>query len=182
MSNLSSEQIKNIMLDAGVIYLDYTTASTPLMLAPTKGANSFVVENEIKEIEFNGMRGKTKGMRRVIRQDASLTVRVMDMSLENIKMALAGAKTTVVSSKITEITNGDGSIADAEYIGDVTFVGVDMEGKSKVISLFNVLGDNNLSIEATDKEEGVVEIVFSAHFDATDDTKLLYKITELPAP
>ena len=182
MSNLSSEQIKNIMLDSGVVYLDYTTASTPLMLAPTRGANSFVVEQEIKDVAFDGMRGKTKGMRRVIRQDASLTVRIMDMSLENIKMALAGAKTTVADNKITEITNGDGSIADADYIGDITFVGKDMEGKSKVISLFNVLGDNGFSYEATDKEEGVVEIVFSAHFDPTDSTKKLYKITELPAP
>ena len=179
MRNVTTEQIENILLDTGVVYVNYGVSGERI-LAPTRGGNSFVVEQEVRVIERDGSLGKEKGFRRVVTEDAMLTVRLMDMSVDNLKLALAGA--TVNGTKITSTT--DGTIADSEYLSNVTLIAKDMEGKSRVITLFNAMADNGLSVDLTDKDESVVEVVFAGHRDPTDYTQPLYTIDKVddPAP
>ena len=177
MRNITTEQIENILLDTGVVYVNYDVAGEERILAPTRGGNSFVVEQEVRVIERDGALGKEKGLRRVITEDATLTVRLMDMSVDNLKLALAGA--TVDGTKITSTT--DGTIADSEYLDNVTLVAKDMEGKSRVITLFNAMADNGLSVDMTDKDESVLEVVFAGHRDPTDYTQPLYTIEKVVA-
>ena len=172
--NVTTAQIANVLIDTGVVYLDYGLG-TQRILAPTRGGNSFVVEQDVKVIERDGAMGKEKGLRRVIKEDATLTVKFMDMSISNLKMALAGS--TATATKVTNTV--DGAILDTEYFTNVTLVGTDMAGKSKVITLFKALADNGLSVEMADKDESVVEVVFSGHRDPTDNTSPLYTIEEL---
>ena len=174
MSTVTTAQIENIILDTGVVYLNYGEVGERI-LAPTRGGNTFVVEQDVKIIERDGALGKEKGLRRVIREDAMLTVRVMDLSIANLQMALRAASAT--ATKIT--STQDGSIADSEYLANVTLIGTDMEGKNKIITLFNAMSDNGLSIEMADKDESVVEIVFAGHRDPTDATVPLYTIEEV---
>ena len=173
MKNLTTQQIKNIMLDTGVVYLNYGELGERV-LAPTRGGNSFVVEQEVREIERDGALGKEKGLRRVITENAMLTVRLMDLSIENIKLALAGANVT--GDTISSTT--DGTIAEAEYLKNVTLIGVDMEGKNKIITLYNAMADNGLSFEMADKDESVVELAFSGHRNPTNYSEPLYTIEE----
>lgn len=171
---LTTQQIENILIDTGVVYVNYGVAGERV-LAPTRGGNTFVVEQEVKEIERDGALGKEKGMRRVTKENAMLTVRFMDMSIANLKMALRGASAT--ATKITSTT--DGVIADDEYLENVTLVGTDLEGKNKIITLFNSMSDNGLSLNFTDKDEAVVEVTFAGHRDPTDATAPLYTIEEV---
>lgn len=174
--NMTKEQIENIVLDAGAVYLNYGEASERL-LAPTRGGSSFTVEQEVRIIERDGALGKEKGMRRVINEDAMLTVRVMDLSPENIKLSLAGAKLDG-----TEVTNTeDGVISEDEYIENITWVGTTMGGASRVITIYNALGDNGLNIDFEDKEEAVLEIEFSAHRNPLDYSEPIYKIDRVDA-
>ena len=178
LKNLSSDQIENIVLDDGVVYIDYGLG-TERLLAPTRGGNSFVVEQEVRNIERDGARGKEKGLRRVINEDAMLTVNLMDLSLDNIALALAGARTTDDGTNITSIKNGyTGLIADADYITNVTLIAPTLGGQWKVITIYNALSDNGLSMELTDKDESVVELQLSAHWDPADLTAEIYKIED----
>jgi hypothetical protein len=172
--NVTTEQIENIMLDTGVTYINYGVAGERI-LAPTRGGNTFTVEQDVRIIERDGAMGKEKGLRRVIREDAMLTVRIMDMSIQNIKLALAGA--IVDGSKI--INTQEGVIAETEYLDNVTWIGTDMEGKTKVITLYNAMADNGLAANFVDKDEAVVEIQFAGHRDPTDKTAPLYEIEEV---
>lgn len=173
MPTVTTAQIENIMLDTGVVYLDYGLAGERI-LAPTRGGNSFVVEQDIRVIERDGALGKEKGLRRVIKEDATLTVKLMDMSIANLKMALAGS--TATSTKVTSTLTG--AIAATEYFTNITLIGTDMEGKNKIITLNNPMADNGLTIEMADKDESVVEVVFSGHRDPTDAAVPLYTIEE----
>lgn len=173
MGSITTAQIENIMLDTGVVYLDYGLAGERI-LAPTRGGNSFVVEQDIRVIERDGALGKEKGLRRVIKEDATLTVKLMDMSIANLKMALAGS--TATSTKVTSTL--DGTIQASEYFSNITLIGTDMEGKNKIITLNNPLIDNGLSIEMSDKDEAVLEVVFAGHRDPTDAATPLYTIEE----
>lgn len=173
--NLTTEQIENIVIDCGVVYKNYGEIDE-VILAPTKGGNSFVVEQEYKNIERDGARGKEKGLRRIIREDATLTVKLMGLSQDNLKLALAGAVKNVATGAIT---NGDGSIPDTDYLKNITLIGDTLGGDTKVITIYNALGDNGLSIEMTDKEESVVEIAFSANYNPSDLSEPIYKIEEV---
>ena len=173
-TNVTTEQIENILLDAGTVYVDYGEVSERI-LAPTRGGTAFSVEQDVKIIPRDGSLGKEKGLRRVITEDAMLTVRLLDMSIANLKLALAGA--TVAGDVIT--STADGSIADTEYLTNVTWIGTDMEGKNKVITLFNAMADNGLSIDFADKDEAVLEVVFAGHRNPADCTDPLYTIAEV---
>jgi uncharacterized protein YlaN (UPF0358 family) len=173
MQQLTTAQIENILLDTGVVYLDYGLAGERI-LAPTRGGNSFVVEQDVKIIERDGSLGKEKGLRRVIKEDATLTVKLLDVSIANLQMALAGATatSTVITSTVT------GLIASTEYFTNITLVGTDLEGKNKVITLNNPLADGSLKLEMSDRDEAVVEVVFAGHRDPTNSATPLYTITE----
>lgn len=173
--SLTTEQLQNIVIDTGVVYVNYGELDEKI-LGPCKGGNSFLVEQEFKDVEYDGRRGKTKGMRRIINENASLTVRLMDLSQDNIKLALAGAN---IDGTTKAITNGDRTILDTEYLKNVALVGTTTGGKNKVVTLYNVLSDNGLSMEMVDKDELAVEIIFSAHYDPSDLASPIYKIEEV---
>lgn len=179
MQNLTTQQIENVVIDTGVVYKNYGEVDEEI-LAPCRGSNTFVVEQEFKDIEYNGQRGKTKGMRRIITENASLTVNLMDMSQDNLKLALAGA---IVNGTTHAITSGSGKIADSEYLKNICLVGTTMKGEEKVITLYNAMADNGLSLEMVDKDESVIELVFAAHYDPTNLASPLYKIENVtPTP
>lgn len=174
--DLTLEQIEDVVIDHGVVYVNYGEVDER-MLAPTRGGNSFVVEREIKIIERDGARGKEKGLRRIISENATLTVRLMNLSQENLKLALPGA-----NFEAGVITNGDGSIPNEDYIKNVTLVGETMSGENKVITLYNALNENGLNVNLAPKDESVVELQLAAHYDPADLSSPIYKIDQVEAP
>jgi len=61
MINLTQNQIDKIQIDEGLIYVNYGELDEYL-LGPTRGGGEFVATQEIRDIEYDGKKGKTKGM------------------------------------------------------------------------------------------------------------------------
>jgi len=260
---LTTEQIENIVIDTGVVYVNYGEEGERI-LAPVRGGNQFLVERTIRDIEFDGRRGKTKGMRRIVEENAKLVVGLMDISMDNLALALAGAtygnanqyervidyagvggasgggeftlsqepiNPTVtgsldfwvdgvkvdwtygveytISTKTLTVAEGayleenevlvvaykydtnvdepniiPGDIADGDYLTNIALIGVDLEGKSKIIYLYNAMTDNNFDWKMVDKDESVITVEFAAHWNPTDldpATSPLYQIVEVAA-
>ena len=89
-SGVTSETVKRLILDAGVVYKNYGTED--ILLGATEGGNNFVVEREIREIPADGLRGKTKGFRRIISENAHITTNLKEWSRDNFLLALAGTE------------------------------------------------------------------------------------------
>lgn len=258
---LTKEQIENIVIDMGVVYVNYGELGEKI-LAPVRGGNQFLVERTIRDIEFDGRKGKTKGMRRIIEENAKLVVNLMDLSMDNLKLALAGAtygdadkyariteylgvgvsggggeftlsqtpvnptqtgsiefwvngvkvswtygvEYTIAGTTLTVISGTylaenealvvsykydtgattpaivPGDIIDTDYLKNIALVGVDLEGKSKIITLYNAMADSNLDWKMVDKDESVLTIEFAAHWNPEDIDEPLYKIEEVEAP
>lgn len=160
------EKIDKVMIDAGLVYIDYGL-ETERLLGMCRGDNELSVEIEIREVEANGQKGKTKGARRKITENASLKVNLIDLSIENLKIALPGSTLTV-----GKLENG-WKISLEDYIDNIVLIGKTMDDQYKKITLFNVLVDEALSLALTEKDEAVVEMTLSAHYDPTDlDSKL----------
>lgn len=172
MGRITKEQIENIVIDTGAVYLNYGETAEKL-LAPCRGGNVFAVDAEIREIEVDGVKGKVKGLRRKIREDASLTVNIMDLSLENLQLALPGS--VIVDKKLS---NG-WAITDDTYVDNVTLVGTDMKGRDKVITIFNGLVDEAFEASFVDDDETVIELKISGHYDPTDTDDKLWSIEDV---
>ena len=167
MGNLVAGQVEKIALDTGLIIIDGT------VLSPCEGDNSFVIEREYRDIPYNGMPGKTMGLKRILRENVTLTCSPKGLTQENLRLALPGAGGT------TDIEGGGRQvILDTEYINEVVLVGRMLDGTTKVITLYNALCDNGLTLTMSEDSETVMELQFSAHYDPTDLTQPIYNIDD----
>jgi hypothetical protein len=179
--SVTSKTIKNLILDAGVVYVDYGLA-TERILGATSGGNQFVVEREIREIEVDGVKGKVKGLRRIITENAMMTVNLKEMGTENIKLALSGSTSSSVLgsdglTKTHDEIRSSGKVADADYKDNIAIVAkISGTDKPIVCIIENALSDGNFEIGVEDKNEAVVPVQFSAHYDPADINKVPYAI------
>ncbi len=172
---ITEETLQNLILDAGVVYLNYGE-SEERILGATEGGNTFTVEREIREMPFDGLKGKTKGARRIIREDAKLTVNLKELSAENIALALAGAVVVDFPESISthKEIRSSGTIVDTDYTDNVALVATISGSDIPVVILVeNALSDGNFEIGAVDKDEAVIPVEFSAHYDPEDEDGLV---------
>lgn len=166
--SLVTSQVEKIMLDTGAVFINGQ------LIAPCEGDNSFVVEREYRDIPFNGAPGKTKGLKRILRENATLTIRPKGLTQDMIKHALPGASYS--AGVIT--SGGRKTIAGSDYVNSVMLVGTMNDGTTKVITLYNALADNGLTITASEDSEAVLELAFSAHYNPDDLSEPIYKIED----
>ena len=106
-SGLNVDTPGRIFVDAGAVYLNYGLPSERL-LGATRGGNEFNLNREIRDIEVDGVRGSVKGLRRRTVCRPQITCNLIELSLDNLLKAIAGA-----NSAETKAT----AVVDAEYLG-----------------------------------------------------------------
>jgi len=166
---LISGQVDKILLDTGVVYINGN------MLSPCEGDNSFVVDVEYRDIPYNGAAGKTKGLKRILKENATLTVHPKGLTQSILNMALPGSE---LDGEAIESAGGRKVIADAQYIDEVVLVGDQKDGNTKVITLYRALADTGLTLTLSEDSETILELAFSAHYDPDDLTDPIYTIED----
>ena len=173
---LTQEQIENIQIDYGIVYINYgKTGERPL--APTRGGGTFTVAKNIREIEYDGRKGKTKGMQVVDEINATLSVPLLCASMDNLALAMPWA--TYSDGKLSAKSGNLGAIQDSAYLSNITMFAKVIGGGYKKITLYNAMAENDFSLAAAPKAEGVIQLEVSAHWDAKDDTADLYDIEDV---
>lgn len=179
-TKITKEQIENIQIDHGIMYKNYGLENAEL-IAPVRGGTNFKVERTYRNIEFDGAKGKTKGLKTIDDENATLTAKTLNSSLETLADKLPGAKITRDEStqKITKIESGEmGIIDEDEYIKNITVFAQKISGEYIKITITNALDENGLDYSAVQKAEGEIELVYSAHHTYNDDT-VLYSIENI---
>jgi hypothetical protein len=160
-------QTEKMALDAGVAYID----NQPV--APCEGDNSFVVTREYRDIPYNGMAGPTKGLKRVLRETATLTIHPKGLTQTMLQRALPGIE--VSGTKL--VGGGRRVISDSEY-HTAMFMVPTLDGLTKVITLYNVIANNGLSLTFAEDGETILEMVLEASYDPEDLTAPIYEIED----
>lgn len=180
---ITVETAKNMLLDAGAVYVNYGIVGQQRLIGATSGGNTFTVEREVKEVEVDGTRGKTKGFRRIIEENASLGINLLEMSPENFKLALTAADITDIVDPGDGVTvtgkkiKPRGKITEADYFANVALVTtVSGTNQDCIIILKNALADDEFELELEDKEEGKPELTLSAHYDPANLSEVPYEI------
>ena len=180
MAKFSQAQKENIQIDYGIVYLNYGEINKSL-LGPSKGGGEFNVDVKIRDIEFDGARGKEKGMQVVETVDSDLKVSVKDTSIKTLALAmpwatLTGAGTVESPYELTCENINIGVIAETSYLKNVTMFAKTLKGEYRQITLYNAMHEGGFSFKATPKGEAEIELDFNAHWDPMDDAKDLYDI------
>lgn len=175
---LTQEQIENIQIDHGLIYANYGETDQRL-IGPTRGGAQFVATKTIRDIEYDGRMGKTKGLQVVDEINAQLTFSLMDTSLQNLALAMPHADYDEVQKVISSGTGG--LIPGTKYLKNITMFAKCAGGKYKKITLFNAMNEGDLTLNTQPKSEGLVPFEVYAHWDATSDPTVgqLYTVEEV---
>lgn len=182
-TGFTNNSTNHFIVDAGAVYLnvefDETTGEfTGDLLGATSGGNEFVVNQEVREIEVDGLKGRGKGLQAVTFMNPDLTVNLKELSAKNLATVIAGGTINADEEETNEFYNvltSKGKIEDSDYIDSVALVG-NVTGSSKpiVIVLYNVLSIEGLEMSFEDDNEVVVPVTFGGHYDETQEVP--YKI------
>ncbi|WP_243259148.1 hypothetical protein [Clostridium sp. 'deep sea'] len=176
---ITKKQIENIQIDYGIIYKNYGEADEE-RLNPVRGGGEFSVTATVRDIEFDGAKGKTKGLQVIDDMNAALNVTIMDTSVDKLALALpyctleGDGDTTPYT--LTGKTSNIGAIQDSSYLKNITMFARTVKGEYRKITLYEAMAENGLTFAAAPKGEGEIALEISAHWTATDDTKDLFKI------
>lgn len=180
--SLTSQQIENIQIDYGIVYSNFGELDQEL-LGPTRGGGSFTVTKTLRDIEYDGAKGKSKGMQIIDDINAMLSVTSLNTSIKKLHMALPYATLTgdggitpySISCKSTNV----GVIPSSAYLKNITMFAKTVKGEYKKITLYNAMSENDFTLSAVPKNEAEVALEIYGHWDAADNTKDLFKIEDV---
>ncbi len=177
MDGISANTMQRILMGPGAVYIG--SAGTQL-LGATKGGNVFELTRAMLDIRPDGAKGKVKGGRFVESVEAVLTVRLMEVTEQNVVYAIAG------SSLASHVITG-GEIAAATYIDKVTIKAeikgttTTTEAKEVDIALTNCLVEGPFTVNLPEQgDAGAIEMKFTAHFDPSAMTTEPWSVTFVP--
>lgn len=166
--NLSTSDINKIQIDEGVVVINYGKTGERV-LGPTRGGAEFTATPSIRDIEFDGRKGKSKGMQIKDGEDVSLKISTLCCSLENLKLAIPGA--TINSSTNTLTPGNFGRIENSSYLENVAVVTKMLDGTFTILTINNAMHEGGLTYKGTPKGENEHSIEFLGHYDPTSSTE-----------
>jgi hypothetical protein len=167
-TGITTETKNRYFYDAAIVYKNYDfDTGLGTLLGATRGGASFAIEREVKEVEVDGLLGKAKGFRRIITENAAITVNMMEWTDETFLSALP-ACVSATEGGYKKITCSR-DIIEGDYIDNIVMVVKKSNGQVARFAILNALADGGLEIGTTDKEETVPSVVFSAHYDPDGD-------------
>lgn len=175
MHNLETNQVESILLDAAIVYVDYGYP-TQEQIGITRGGAEFTVTENVRQIEYDGRRGRTKGMEVVDQIDAALKFKTLELTNEHMYASLGAAE---LNENGAISNNNGGVIPMNRYYHNITAFGIMYKtGEFKKITLNNAAACNNggLTLSTSDKNEAELELTFNAAWNPYDVTEKIYNI------
>lgn len=162
---IKKEKIEQIQLDYGIIFTNYGEAEQEL-LGPTDGGGGFEATKELRDIPFDGMRGKTKALQVIDAVDAVLNVDVLDTSLAAMRLAMPYLQTTGTGpTEVIECTQDSIGVLPADrYLKNITMFIKTIDKKYKKITLYNAMNEGDFAFQAAQKEAGKISLAIQAHW------------------
>lgn len=172
-TGITSQSLNSFVIDAGAVYVNLGETDERL-LGATKEGSTFTIEAEMREMEIDGVRQAIKGTKRIINVLATLTVNLLELSAENLSLALVGSELTEFTDENAtdpthDVIRRAREIGTMDYIKNIAIVGkVNNTGDNFVGLLYNALSSGGLEMALEDENEAAIELTFTAHIDADD--------------
>lgn len=166
---LTDAQTKKIQIDEGIVVFNLGETGEKI-IGPCRGGAEFTATPTIRDIEYDGRKGKTKGLQVKDEEEVILKIITLDCSQDMLQKAIPNAVVDTTSGKISQ---GDfGLIKTDNYIGKVSIITKTLDGKFKILNVKNVMHEGAFSFKTVSKSENEHNLELVAHYDYTTDTKL----------
>lgn len=174
---LTQKQLESIQIDYGILYANYGGQGA-VRIGPIRGGGEFTVSAEIRDIEYDGSKGKTKGVQVIDELNAMLKFSLMDTTLATLAKLMPYGAYDEDTKAITAAKLG--VIPASSYLENLTMFAKTIGGAYKKITLYNAMNEANFVLPAAPKGEGVIPMEVHAHWDyAGGPTDNLYKIEDI---
>ena len=150
-TKITKEQVENIQLDHGIMFKNYGL-ETQALLAPLRGGTTFTVERTYRNIEFDGARGKTKGLTTLDDENATLTAKTLNASLETFADKLPGAKITITNA-MDENGLEFAAVQKAEGEVELAYSAHHVYDENEKVPLYTIENIKEISYEAQTTQE-----------------------------
>ncbi|WP_166083102.1 hypothetical protein [Erysipelothrix anatis] len=186
-SGITKDTAKRYVIDTATVYTDveFTTEGGFVgnLIGATNGGVTLAIENQYRDIELDSAKlMKLKGNKVLESANATVTVKLKELSAENLRMAING-KITEAADDVApagyHVIESKSILEDSDYLGNVAFVGrISGTDKPIIAILDNAIVTSPLSMETEDSNEVVQEIVFeaSATFDQLQTGEFPWRI------
>ena len=164
--NLSTDDIKKIQIDEGIVVVNYEEEDEKV-LGPTRGGATFTATPSIRDIEFDGRKGKSKNLQVKDGEDVELKINTLCCSLDNLKLAIPGAK--IEEKKITP--GKFGVISSDSYLKNVAVITKMLDDTFTIIKMSNPMHEGAFEYKGVSKSENEHNLDFLGHYDPTDATE-----------
>lgn len=183
ITGINANTPKHLLLDAGAIIKNYTLSSDVAtnmanVIGATEGGATFAAVPTVHNVVLDGAPTHTKGLERIDEWVVTLSATLKEHTADSIKLAL-GAATSASATNPTGYTQitGKGDFETADYMSNIAWVGrISGSDKPVIIVLKDALSLNGFNLSATDKAEGGVSLVITAHYDPADLDEIPFDI------
>lgn len=160
---------QNLIIDSGAIYINYGEDNERL-LGATRGGNTFSVEQEIRQMEFDGMRGAMVGSHRLLGAMPKITANIIQWNYQVFLDVLVGSTMTEISGTHKRITRSIKRLLAADYFGNIAIVGECTASESNLIvcGIKNVIQLENIEFPFNDKDESTATVTFTGCTDCSN--------------
>ena len=180
LTGYTEKTMENRQMGAGAYFKNYdvetdnfTDAVTAgKLLGATQGGGNFSAKPIITTTEVDGVPSDAKGMEDIDGWDVNMSANILEITAENIKIALGAATVApTADGKYKKIT-GKSNIDPADYQDNITFLGT-MSGFDEpiILQIYNALATEGININPQDKKTTLLPTKFKAHasFDKLDE-------------
>ncbi|PSL42126.1 hypothetical protein B0H99_101374 [Planomicrobium soli] len=171
-SGYTNKTAERYLMDAGAVYKNLTFdeatgEASGELLGATNGGNEFALEQETREVEVDGVKGRTKGNTILVRENANLTVNLKELTADNVALAIAGSVNKLSNIEGYREITGKGFINLEDYTDSIALV-ARLTGSNKpvIIVLHNVLSMEGFTLPTEDEGEATIALNLGAHYDA----------------
>lgn len=175
LTRLTSGQTEKIQIDEGIVVLDLGLESEKI-LGPTRGGAEFTATPSIRDIEFDGRVGKTKGLQVKDGEDIELKVNTLNCSQEILALAIPNA---VIDSNTKKIEQGDFGLIDSDnYINKISIITNTLDGKFKILHIKNAMHEGPFGFKAVQKAENEHNLDFFAHYNYLNPNEKIWSVED----
>ena len=170
----TENDVKKIQIDEGIVVFNMGQ-DDELIVGPTRGGAEMTITPEIRDIEFDGRRGKTAGMQVIDGEDAAIKIISLCCSQELLQIGLTKS---VLDKETGVITQGNfGVISTEKYLKTIDVITQMLDGTYKVLTFNYGLHEGAFTYKAAPKAENEHNLEIIPHY-TIDDSSRLYKIED----
>jgi hypothetical protein len=179
---ITATTVEEFLIGPGAVYRNFVNPDSPgTLVGATIGGNSVRIEREWYTPEIDGALGPLKGARRLVRELPAVTVRLTEVTKENLMLALSGTQAEdypATEGKTHDRITSKGKIDSTDYLTNVAIIG-DKGGTTSpiVFVVKNALSTEPVEVPlGTGRDDVVLAVTFSGHYDPASPNVPPYEI------